>query len=171
LQDATNRPGKTLHFYGIGNHPASGKHSPVERLGILNATQYQNLKWYGFDNPNFWGKDGYFVWMPPHYKLQIGRHDETNQRAHQFGIESHEFFSRNGAVTFNTFDMTRELAHFFSRSRRGSKVQYYARETCKPVFDTWDGYHYSRTINVWKAHLALHRFMLSRDMVDKSTSI
>jgi hypothetical protein len=59
LQDATNRTGKMLHFYGVGNHPASGgRHLPVERLGIFNATQYQKVKLYGLDNPNVWGKDG-----------------------------------------------------------------------------------------------------------------
>lgn len=58
--------------------------------------------------------------------------------------------------------MTQELARFFSR--KGAE-DYYLRNrygTCQKAMDTFDGYHFARTVNVWKAHLALHRFLLMR---------
>ena len=178
IQDASpsKRPGsKTLHFYGVGNHPASGQGHDMARLGILNSEQWSTLKWNEMNYPNFWGTNGYFVWLPPHYKMNIGRHDETNQRAYAFGLETHNYFSKLGGITVNTYDMTKQLSSLYSRScppKLNGQCLYYTRDQCdtddddenyhRRTFDTWDGYHYSRTINAWKAHLALYRFMLSR---------
>jgi hypothetical protein len=35
--------GKTLHLYGVGNHPATGKHSKRLRLGMLNVPDYKKV--------------------------------------------------------------------------------------------------------------------------------
>jgi hypothetical protein len=56
-----------------------------------------------FDRTKFWGKEDYLIWIPPHYKLRIGRNDEFNDRALRFLKESHEFFEQWGAATLNTY--------------------------------------------------------------------
>jgi hypothetical protein len=89
--------GKTLHLYGVGNHPATGRHSNVERLGILNMEAYKSTKWKTFQEKEFWGQGDYLLWLPPHFKMNIGRADENNQRALQFMKESHGFFFKNGS--------------------------------------------------------------------------
>ncbi|KAL3937235.1 MAG: hypothetical protein SGBAC_007623 [Bacillariaceae sp.] len=150
--------GSTLFFYGIGNHPATAQHTLQQRYGILNATEYLHRRW-GMLKSQFWGPSNHLVWVPPHYKLQIGRTDETNQRVYQFLIGSHNFFQSLGARSLNTFDMTRTMASFFSFDN--TSKQFHFRETCNPSLETWDGFHYSRTVNLWKAHLALHQFQSS----------
>jgi hypothetical protein len=154
--------GKTLHIYGVGNHPATGKHSKANRLGILNVEAYKNTHWITFQEREFWGKGDYFLWLPPHFKMKIGRADENNQRAMQFMKESHGFFSKLGASTLNTYSMTKAASRFLYRGSLPPNATldmqgYFSRETCQPISDTWDGYHYARTINVWKAHLLLDR--------------
>jgi len=150
--------GGTLFFYGIGNHPATAQHGLQERYGILNAAEYLFRQW-GLLRSQFWGPSNHLVWIPPHYKLRIGRTDETNQRAYQFLIGSHNYFQSLGARTLNTFDMTRTMASFFSFDNTSKKFHF--RETCKATLETWDGFHYSRTVNLWKTHLALHQFQSS----------
>ena len=157
--------GKTLHVYGVGNHPATGGHSNAKRLGILNVEAYNSTKWKAFQENEFWGKGDYLLWLPPHFKMSIGRADENNQRALQFMKESHGFFSKMGAATLNTYSMTKAATRFLYRASlsppnatQDNKHGYFSRETCEPISDTWDGYHYTRTINVWKAHLVLDRF-------------
>jgi hypothetical protein len=154
--------GKTLHLYGVGNHPATGQHSNKERLGMLNAEAYKSTKWITFQEKEFWGKGDYFLWLPPHFKMKIYRADSNNQRALQFMKESHAFFSKLGASTLNTYSMTKAATRFLYRgslppNATGDNEGYFSRETCQPVSVTWDGYHYARTINVMKAHLVLER--------------
>ena len=149
---------RTLFFYGAGNHPATAQHGLNERYGILNATEYLDGRWSVLQS-QFWGPFNYFVWVPPHYKLRIGRSDETNQRVYQFLVDSHNFFQFLGARTLNAFDMTRAMASFFSFDDSAKK--FYFRETCQETLETWDGFHYNRTVNLWKAHLALHQFQSS----------
>ena len=79
----SNLTRRTLHFYGIGNHLASGPHSLQNRYGILNSKEHQRFRWNSFTTANFCGNFGYFIWVPAHFKYRIGRTDETNQRAHQ----------------------------------------------------------------------------------------
>jgi len=156
--------GKTLHVYGNGCHPATGRHSNVERLGILNVEAYKSSKWLSFQEKEFWGKGDYLLWLPPHFKMSIGRADENNQRALQFMKESHELFSKLGASTLNTYSMTKAATRFLYRgdlppnATKGENQGYFSCETCELISDTWDGYHYARTINVWKSHLVLERF-------------
>jgi hypothetical protein len=154
--------GKTLHVYGVGNHPATGQHTNTERLGILNVEAYTNTHWLTFQEKEFWGKGDYFLWLPPHFKMNIKRADSNNQRAMQFMKESHVFFSKLGASTLNTYSMTKAASRFLYRGSLPPNTtrdmqEYFSRETCQPISDTWDGFHYSRTINVWKAHLLLDR--------------
>jgi hypothetical protein len=154
--------GKTLHVYGVGNHPATGIYTEAERLGVLNLEAYKKTKWITFQEKEFWGKGDYFLWLPPHFKMNIHGANENNQRGMQFMEESHDFFSKLGASTLNTYSMTKAASRFLYRGSLPlnatlDKQGYFSRETCQPISDTWDGFHYARTINVWKAHLLLDR--------------
>jgi hypothetical protein len=154
--------GKTLHVYGVGNHPATGQQSNTERLGILNVEAYKSTKWITFQEKEFWGKGDYLLWVPPHFKMKIRRADSSNQRALQFMKESHDFFSKLGASTLNTYSMTKAATRFLYRGSLPPNAtldmqRYFSRETCQPITDTWDGFHYARTINLMKAHLVLER--------------
>jgi hypothetical protein len=162
--------GKTLHIYGVGNHPPLGDYTPTGRIGVLNVTMWNELKWKPqFNKPFFWGDGHYFIWVPPHFKLSIGRHDETNQRALSFLKESHELFAKFQAPTFNSFTLTKRAIPFFCRKcerqtnashplNPSVECEYYERETCQTTKETWDGFHYGRALNTWKAHLLLRMF-------------
>eukprot|EP00590_Aulacoseira_subarctica_P001534 CAMPEP_0172418540 /NCGR_PEP_ID=MMETSP1064-20121228/5013_1 /TAXON_ID=202472 /ORGANISM="Aulacoseira subarctica , Strain CCAP 1002/5" /LENGTH=443 /DNA_ID=CAMNT_0013157517 /DNA_START=41 /DNA_END=1372 /DNA_ORIENTATION=- len=103
-----NTDGKSLLLYSVGNHPGNGRQDGLSRNGILNVTAYQSTKWRTFDDePYFWGKGHYMIWIPPHFKIRVGRIDESNERALTFLQESSHYFARLGAPTLNTFTMTK----------------------------------------------------------------
>jgi hypothetical protein len=159
--------GKTLYLYGIGNHALSRNAKYSDRLAILNAEAYANhFHWSNLSEPYYWGEDGHhLIWIPPHYKLSISRFDESNQRALDFMKESHDILSNvRHTGTLNTYSLTREALAFFCRSCEGTisnsngrfpKCKYFVRDACEETRETWDGYHFGRGINTWKAHLAL----------------
>jgi hypothetical protein len=161
---------KTLHIFGVGSHAPNNRQSPNERLGILNATAYKQKspQMANMNRPYFWGSHDPFIWMPPHYKLSIGRHDETNQRARAFVQETHTMFASMQVPTVNTYTLTEQTSDFFCRNcvRRDAnkalnaakECTYYERKACKQTRETWDGYHYGQTINIHKANLLLHMF-------------
>jgi hypothetical protein len=171
LRPFPNR-GKTLQLYGIGNHrpyPSDGQHDDlIARLGILNSSAFKAYRWNGFVKPYSGGEDGrHLIWIPPHYKLSIGRFDESNQRALEFLQESHDFFTQgNHTGTLNTYSLTKGAVPFFCRSCKawdstGSlypPCEYFVRDTCERTLETWDGFHFGRGLNTWKAHLALSHF-------------
>jgi len=155
--------GKQLILYGVGNHPGTGGNSPKKRYSILNSQRYKETKWKAFINQShFWAppsededKDAYLIWMPPHYKVRIGRADETNQRAWNFGLETHDWFQSLGSLgTVNTYDLTYSLSKFIS----SDEEIYFSRLTCNETQVTRDGYHFGRLVNIWKGHLVLSVF-------------
>jgi hypothetical protein len=166
IESVTGR-GKTLHIYGVGNHPPDGDRSAYGRLGTLNVTAWKDKKWnQQMNEPFFWGAGHYFIWVPPHFKFSIGRPDESNQRGLRFLKESHDFFASLEAPTLNTYTLTEQAMPFFCRKCDPTKpfpnilheCKYYERGTCELTGETWDGFHYGRAMNVWKAHLALQMF-------------
>jgi len=157
----TGKTSKTLTIFGIGNHPPTGGKSGRARLGIFNLNAYKRLHFTQF-TPEFWGRKNYLMWVPTHFKMNIGRADETNERAWSFLQESDKYFSSIGAFTLNTFHMTMEASRFICRSCGKDGItcdQYHRRDTCEQTNETWDGYHYSFTMNAWKAQLLLARFI------------
>jgi len=159
-----NVTGKQLIIYGVGNHPANrDRKGKMDRGGILNSQRYKKTKWSAFINQSyFWAppsededKDAYLIWMPPHYKIRIGRTDETNQRSWNFGLETHDWFQSLGSLgTVNTYDLTYSVSKFVSSNGE----DYFSRLTCNRTTLTADGYHYNRLINVWKGHMILSFF-------------
>jgi hypothetical protein len=117
----------------------------------VNASAYINLKWNDLQ-PFFWGFDDLFLWVPPHFRILNFNHDEFNRRQLSFLIESSQFFADLHAPTLNVFSMTRGAAPFFCRGNNGT---YMRRDTCEKTLETYDGVHWSRGINLWKAHLIL----------------
>jgi hypothetical protein len=154
--------GHTLTIYNVGNHPPTGKHDPVSRLGIYNVSQYRQYKWYAMKKS--YGRD-VFLWVPPHFRISVGRHDESNERGLQFLLESHAFFAYLHTPTINLYRFTREAVKFFCRSPVSSfrhQDQFFERENCRGTLETWDGFHFGRVINIWKAHMVLHGFRMQR---------
>jgi hypothetical protein len=162
---------KTLFVYGVGNHPTR---APArDRYGILNASAYREERWddhYG--TPSFWGSPHHFVWVPPHYKMSVGRADETNGRILQFLVDSARFFAEQGAHTLNTYSLTEASSQHLCRSCDPPDAfvdalrscRYFATTStrtaaaCEPTVETWDGFHYGRDINIMKANLLLDLF-------------
>jgi hypothetical protein len=163
---------KTLTLYGTGNHPPQGDYGKEGVMGMLNATGYKQTKWATFNRTYFWGENHLFLWLPTHYKLSIFRTVELNERALDYMIDSDEFFSSLGASSVNTFSMTEAAARFLYQvcpndqrnSHFGKDCVFHSRETCNLTNETWDGYHYARSINVWKMQLILNQ--LARQMKD-----
>lgn len=160
-----NKNGRTLNLYGEGNHAPDRAQSPVGRKGILNATAYAQRTWKAMDgNPNFWGTNDYFLHLAPHYKIRIGRWDESNPRAKVFGEESAQFFAKLNAWTLPTYELTRTAVPFLSfvsddgdcRAATNRTQGYYDQQTCEPTLETWDGYHFGQGINLMKANLVFH---------------
>ena len=146
---------KTWFLYGVGNHPANGG-----SITMLNATAYQSRRWQTFDRPFFWGQHAYMVWVPPHYKLSILKWQDNNDRAQNFLYESARWFAQWRVPTLNFFHLTMEAVPKFCRhcpvnATGGHQCNYYDKETCQATFETFDGYHFGRSINLYKAHLAL----------------
>jgi len=157
-----NTDGKSLLLYSVGNHPGNGRQDGLSRNGILNVTAYQSTKWRTFHEPYFWGKGHYMIWIP-HFKIRVGRTDESNERALTFLQESSHYFARLGAPTLNTFTMTKAAAGFLCVSCNNGfdiypSCNYLRKGTCQLSTVTYDGYHYTRHLNLWKAHLLLHLF-------------
>ena len=165
LEPARNATGRTLLLYGVGNHPPNGDHSPHGRLGILNVTAWKFWHWDKFPD-SFFGSDNMTViWVPPHFKMSINGMEESNERALRFFHESSEFFASHGVPTLNTYSLTQGAVPHLCRSCEypedpkdvapSSQCTYHSRVTGEPTVETWDGYHYARTVNYWKAHLLL----------------
>jgi hypothetical protein len=169
-------PGNTLYLYGVGLHASdpktagSNSYTPDERQTILNASAYIRDKWNEMEEPYFYGRSNFLVWIPPHFKLAIPRVDQTNEKSFQFLQDSSVFFAQSNAVTLNTFGLTQAAAKYFrvhcSKNSDNQACQYLESETCQPTRETYDGSHYSRNINLIKAQLLLYQW--SRSVEEKS---
>lgn len=166
---------RTLYLYGVGCHPNRAP-MPYDtfRQGILNASAYQDTRWNKYYNESFfWGQQNEFVWIPPHYRLSIGRIDETNERSLTFMLETSRYFQAKGAWTLNTYSLTEAASLYLCRTCDPPEVfqdakrscRYSSRESCEPTQETFDGFHYGRDINIIKARLLLK---LLRDKVFQS---
>jgi hypothetical protein len=159
-------PGNTLYLYGVGLHPSDPKkegakwYTQEERQTILNTSAYVRDKWKEMDEPYFYGRSNYLVWIPPHFKLAIPREDQTNEKSFQFFQESSDFFAQSKAATLNTFGMTHAAAEQFRVQCEDGKedCKYLEAETCQPTRETYDGSHYSRNINLVKGQLLLYQW-------------
>ena len=172
--------GRTLYLYGCGCHPPNGDYSHRGRQdGIFSASSWIKSQWSAFvrHGYEFWlhgatsdkqddsAKDIFF-WMPPHYRLNIGRADESNEKLFQFLQETHAFFAEKGAYTLNFFDLTRLAAKFFSRrcgitsTLQVTNCHYYDRNDCsQPTMATLDGYHFTSEINIIKAQMIFNQLV------------
>jgi hypothetical protein len=164
-------PGNTLYLYGVGLHASNPKkagaksYTPEERQTILNASAYMRDKWKEMEEPYFYGRSNFLVWIPPHFKLAIPRIDQTNEKSFQFLQESSVFFAQSNAVTLNTFGLTHAAAKYFrahcsnnNNDNNQADCQYLESETCQPTRETYDGSHYSRNINLIKAQLLIYQW-------------
>jgi hypothetical protein len=125
------------------------------------VTAYKNTKWRTLNESYFRGQGHCMIWRPPHFKISIGRTDETNERALAFLKESHDFFADLNAQTLNTFSMTKAVANFLCLLCNWNtfpSCEYLEQRTCKRSTVTYDGFHYTRQIDLWKARLVLNLF-------------
>ena len=111
---------------------------------------------------------GRVIWIPPHFKVAVGRYDESNERSHNFSQESAHFFQNEcgGIPTLDFEEPTRAAARLVCRPSRcdGPIGDYTAQKKCKLVVRdtcedathiTHDGFHWGQAVNVLKAQLLL----------------
>ena len=106
------------------------------------------------------------LWVPPHFKVSIGRYDESNERGHNFSQATARFFQEEcgGIPTLDFEEPTRAAARLLCRPVCGTMKDYIAQKKCKLMLRdtcedatliTHDGFHWGQAVNVLKAQLLL----------------
>ena len=182
-------PRNRLVLHGVGVHPVTRNFS----LDINNATMKKlsggvtHSLWAFRSKLNFpvqrdyWWKRpcerqqspraraslGRAIWLPPHFRVAIGRYDDSNTRARNFSASTARYFMEEcgGIPTLSIDEPTRAAARLLCRAGCEQDVSnYVSQKHCKLVFRdtcadaswvTHDGYHWNSAVNLLKVQLLL----------------
>ena len=174
--------GTTLYIYSGGNHPGNGDYTTTDgQIHKFNVDSYKSYRWGMITNastnflrnPTTTKNDEdddnkvLFMWVPPHARIKSHNAFESNERVFDFMMESSDFFASTagGIQTVNTFSMALEANQRFIDliKPKGQSLTFVSKETCQPMdtksYYSYDGVHFGRIMNLWKANLILQQFV------------